>query len=101
MEILKADRMPIGKFRTHEKNFTQKEKQLIQDDVFYMFSDGYRDQFGGADNSKLGSRNFKKLLTDIHALPIAIQHQHLDDFFNKWKGDREQIDDILILGFKV
>ncbi len=96
---LKADRQPIG-FHIVEKNFTKKEINLQKNDTIYLFSDGYLSQFGGKDNDKLSSKRFKNLLLDISKNNINKQKYLLKNFFLDWKGDNEQLDDILIIGFK-
>lgn len=97
-EFIKADRMPIGKSLAEEKPFSMHERQLKKGDVFYMFSDGYRDQFGGLKDSKYSGKRFRELLISIHKQPINMQHEKLIAEFDNWKGDREQIDDILVVG---
>lgn len=71
---------------------------------FYIFSDGYADQFGGEDSGKAQKfmvSRFKKLLLDIHKLPMAEQCKILDDKLNEWKGNIKQTDDIMVIGFKL
>jgi serine phosphatase RsbU (regulator of sigma subunit) len=66
-----------------------------------MFSDGYADQFGGPDNKKFKYSALKALLTEIHLLPIQQQKQKLEETFLEWKGNHEQTDDVLIIGYRV
>ena len=66
-----------------------------------MFSDGYIDQFGGIDRKKFKSMNFKKLLLSVQKEGMDIQRQTLEQTYDQWKGDYEQIDDIIVLGVKV
>jgi serine phosphatase RsbU (regulator of sigma subunit) len=101
LNVMKADRMPIGKYHLKEKLFSKQEMQLLPGDILYLFTDGYRDQFGGVRNSKYGSKGFKKLLLDIHEKPMNHQHAILEEELSEWKGDKEQIDDILVLGIKM
>jgi len=68
----------------------------------YIFSDGFQDQFGGEDGRKYRSQNLMKLLHEIHTRPFAEQKEILHETYLQWKGENwEQIDDILIMGFKV
>jgi serine phosphatase RsbU (regulator of sigma subunit) len=67
----------------------------------YLFSDGYRDQFGGKDNAKFMSKRFSQLLFDIHKLPMDQQREKLDKTIEDWKGTRTQTDDILVMGIKL
>jgi serine phosphatase RsbU (regulator of sigma subunit) len=67
----------------------------------YLFSDGYRDQFGGEDNAKFMGKRFHELLLEIHKLPMEEQREVLDKTIEAWKGARAQTDDILVMGIKL
>ncbi len=69
-------------------------------DIFYMFSDGFADQFGGPEQKKFKYRRFKHLLMNIHELPARDQKQVLHQKHEEWKGKNDQTDDILVLGFQ-
>jgi serine phosphatase RsbU (regulator of sigma subunit)/Flp pilus assembly protein TadD len=97
----KADKMPIGISDKAESTFTNQEIQLEKNDTLYMFSDGYVDQFGGPDNSKFKSKPFKELLLSIQSESMAEQQQILDHTIESWKGNTEQIDDILVVGIRI
>lgn len=97
----KADRMPIGVSFNQDKPFTVHEIQLQKDDCIYIFSDGFIDQFGGENGKKFKSRNFKNLLIENHKKPMPEQKEILDNRLDEWRGQIEQIDDILVAGFKV
>lgn len=97
----KADKMPVAIHITDHRPFTNHLIDLKPDDVFYMFSDGFPDQFGGEEGRKFMSKRFRQLLLDIHHMPMDEQKellykQHLD-----WRGSIEQIDDIVVFGVKV
>ncbi len=96
----KADRMPVGIY-IRETPFTYQQVQLEKNDMLYIFTDGYVDQFGGKNNEKLKSKRFKDLLSSISLLPVEKQKQQIDDFLQTWQGNNEQIDDILIIGIRV
>jgi CheY-like chemotaxis protein len=98
---VKADRMPIGIHRRAKESFTNHVIDIQKDDVLYIFSDGYTDQFGGDDGRKFLPTNFKNLLFDIHQKPFAEQKQLLDNNFETWRGEHKQLDDILVIGFKI
>jgi hypothetical protein len=66
-----------------------------------MFSDGYRDQFGGPREKKFMLRPFKELLLRIHQLPFDEQHDELEKVLNDWKGYIPQTDDVIVVGFKM
>jgi ligand-binding sensor domain-containing protein/serine phosphatase RsbU (regulator of sigma subunit) len=97
---IKGDKMPAA---IHDKMdpFTKITVKVEPDDKFYMFSDGYEDQFGGPGHHKLMRKNFKKLLLQIHHLPMAEQKQILEKTIEEWRGDLPQVDDILVIGFSV
>lgn len=100
----KPDKQPIGKF-IHARPFNAQKIQLNKGERVYLFSDGYADQFGG-EEGKPGGKKFKysrlkKLLIDIHSLPIQKQKQELSAVLKQWKGDFEQVDDICIIGFSI
>jgi len=100
---IKADVNPIGGIQKEDKRIFN--KHIINIDTpttFYMFSDGYADQFGGEQGRKFMYSKFRELLLQIHAKPMDEQKQILDTTIENWKGGKhKQIDDILIIGFKV
>lgn len=97
----KADRMPIGLTDHIDKRFVLHEIDLKPNDCLYMFSDGYPDQFGGPNFKKFKKRTFVTLLEEINAMPMNKQKKRLLTVFNDWKGEQEQIDDVLVIGLKV
>ncbi|MDA3778686.1 MAG: response regulator [Bacteroidales bacterium] len=97
---IKGDRMPVSIHRNSDKSFTNHELDIYKDDCVYIFSDGFSDQIGGEKNRKFMSRNFKKLLLKIHDKPMEEQRQILDTTIEDWKGGFQQLDDILVVGFK-
>ncbi|MFC2086461.1 PP2C family protein-serine/threonine phosphatase, partial [Bacteroidota bacterium] len=98
---IKSDKMPLGIHFIEDEPFTNHEIKLKSNDLLYIFSDGYVDQFGGKDNRKLLARNFKKVLVQNCEKPLDEQKILLDEYLNEWKGDMKQIDDILIIGLKI
>ena len=82
-------------------SFTNHEIQLIKDDIFYLFSDGYIDQFGGENGRKFSSKAFRELLLSIHTKSMAEQRVILDENFDMWRGDLNQIDDVLVIGGRI
>jgi serine phosphatase RsbU (regulator of sigma subunit) len=97
----RGDKMPIGIAPTVEKSFTNKRLKIRREDIIYIFSDGYADQFGGVEEKKFRYGPFKDLLLKIHRQPMDKQKQLLEQKFLLWKGDLDQIDDILIIGLKI
>jgi len=94
-----ADKMPIGKGDKIE-NFRQQVIDIEEGDTIYLYTDGYTDQFGGGKGKKFKYKQMKALLQSICNQPLNEQKKILDDIITNWKGDLEQTDDILILGFK-
>jgi serine phosphatase RsbU (regulator of sigma subunit) len=97
---LLPDKQPIGRSE-HGQPFTDHTLMLEKGDVFYLFSDGYPDQFGGKDGKKLKKSGFKEVIMQMHSLPINEQISHMQSFFESWKGDREQVDDICVIGMRL
>jgi serine phosphatase RsbU (regulator of sigma subunit) len=97
---LKGDKQPIGA-HWEETPFRTTSVCLKEQDSFYLFSDGYIDQFGGVDRKKFKSMNFKKLLLSVQKESMDSQRQTLEQTYEQWRGHYEQIDDIIVLGVKV
>ncbi len=100
LQEYKADRMPIGIYHIEKESFTNHEINIKKGDAIYIFSDGYADQFGGPGQTKFKSGNLKKLLLEINEKPMEEQHQILDTRFMKWKGNLDQIDDVILIGIR-
>ena len=98
---IKADRMPIGIYIKEKESFTNHEIDIQKNDTFYIFSDGYSDQFGGPDGRKFKTKEFKKLLLSIHKKPLIEQKEILNKKIDNWKGDYDQLDDIIVLGIRL
>lgn len=71
------------------------------DDILYLFSDGYIEQFGGENDKRFTQRRFRKLLIDIHNKPMPKQKELLEKALAEWQGKTEQIDDILVMGVRM
>ncbi len=97
---IKADKMPIGIY-SESRPFASVNLQLVEGDTLYSFSDGYIDQFGGPLGKKYLIKRFKKLLVNIQHIPIAEQKAVLEHELNDWRGEGEQIDDIIVIGLQV
>lgn len=100
MEEIKADKQPIGEF-DHRKPFTNHRLQLEDGDTFYIFSDGYVDQFGGPKGKKLKYKALKELLVKNRDLSMPEQIHLIDLAFKAWQGNLEQLDDVCIIGVRV
>ncbi|MBK9391841.1 MAG: SpoIIE family protein phosphatase [Bacteroidetes bacterium] len=80
--------------------YTEHEIEVQDDDMIYLFSDGYVDQFGGKDNKKFMYRRLRYLLLTIHKFDIIDQKSILEENLRTWMGTNTQVDDIMIIGFK-
>lgn len=98
---IKADKMPISIHHFGCKPFTDHEVQLAAGDTIYLFSDGYIDQFGGPKYVKFRAKRFQEILIQINGDPMDIQKKILEDTIQKWRGNMEQIDDILVFGVRI
>ena len=94
---LKADRQPIGSSLVMEP-FTKREIQLQKGDTLYTFTDGYCDQFGGAQGKKFGKKSFRELLISIQEKSMSEQKQILNKAIDEWIGELDQLDDICVFG---
>jgi len=101
VEEIKATKYAIGGYTPDAQEFDEHNIQLKKGDTFYLFTDGFADQFGGRNRKKLMTKKFKEILISIQNLPMAEQHKHLDTFIDDWRGDTEQVDDILVIGARV
>ena len=100
--LYRGDRYPIGMTSMVErKNFTNQAVDIQPGDMLYMCSDGYADQFGSPEIKKYKSANVKKLLSEIWNLPVNEQKERLEKEILEWKGDLDQVDDILFVGTKI
>ncbi len=101
LEKFKADIMPIGYYVREQSRFTTRKIELQKGDKFYMFSDGFVDQFGGKNGHKFMMKNFRKLLLSIHQKEMKEQGKILQETIDKYRGSQIQVDDILVMGFHV
>ena len=98
---LKPDKFFIWDEVVNQKAFTLQTMQLHENDKIYLFTDGFSDQFGGHEDKKFSRRRLKKLLLDIYSLPMESQKDIMNMTLKSWKGQNEQVDDIMVLGFRV
>jgi transcriptional regulator with GAF, ATPase, and Fis domain len=100
VQVIRADKNSAGGIqREAERFFTKHDIQLADAPTyFYIFSDGYQDQFGGG--RKYGLPRMKEFFASIHTLPMEMQRERLKQEWEDWRGSENQIDDILIIGFK-
>jgi serine phosphatase RsbU (regulator of sigma subunit) len=99
---IRGSRFSVGLEDEVEQEQTFENKQIIlnEDDVIYLFTDGYADQFGGPEGKKFKYRRFRHLLLTIHQYPMSDQQRLVEERINLWKGGMEQVDDMLVIGFR-
>jgi len=98
--IIKGDRFSLGGTLVKNKIFNTREYDLSKGDLVYMFSDGYADQFGGPNKRKMKVLGLNKLLDKVSQLEISQQGKEVESFFESWKGNVSQMDDVLLIGFQ-
>lgn len=103
-EMIKANKFPIGGLEMEnevKRTFTNHTINVEKGDIIYIFSDGYADQFGGPKGKKYMVGSMQKFVTEITKKPIKEQERLLLKNFLDWKGSLEQIDDVLVIGFRI
>jgi serine phosphatase RsbU (regulator of sigma subunit) len=102
LSVLKPTRISLGGFNNKQaKSFASTEFKALPGDCYYMFSDGYPDQFGGQKRKKYMTRRFYNLIRDVHHLPMDKQKERLLQAHLEWKGSEEQVDDISVVGIRI
>ncbi len=97
--VFHPDKVPVGGLQMFERqNFTCQQIALQPGDRIYMFTDGYADQFGGEKGKKLMTRNLKEMLLHSSKMTMKEQSDYLKSQFQYWKGNCEQVDDVLMIG---
>ncbi len=98
--IIRPDRMPVGVY-VKERSFTNHTISLQTNDILYLFSDGFSDQFGGKNHEKFKTTRFKKLLLEISTETMKRQKEILFERFEEWRKGVKQLDDVLVIGVKI
>lgn len=97
---IKGDKINVGQ-NSEGVVFTKHTHLLDPSDIVYLFSDGYADQFGGPENKKFMYRRLRHLLVTISKFPMDDQHRILEDTIVSWMSDTDQIDDMMVMGFRL
>jgi serine phosphatase RsbU (regulator of sigma subunit) len=97
----KADKMTIGIAPLKELSFTNNCIDTLPGDSFYLFTDGFSDQFGELTDKKFKHKHFKRIIESVEGLPMAEQKVRIQCAFDEWKGNVQQIDDVLVFGFQL
>jgi serine phosphatase RsbU (regulator of sigma subunit) len=100
IDEFKPDKQPVG-FHSVYKPFTLQSTDLAKGDIVYSFTDGFADQFGGPKGKKFKYKQLEETLLANNHLPMQEQKNSLDKAFDSWKGDLEQVDDVLIIGIRI
>ena len=101
IEEVKSTKVAIGGFTDNDQHFENHTIECNAGDTLYMFSDGYADQFGGNQNKKLTTKKLKNLLLSFQNETMEYQHSILKSFILEWRGENEQIDDVLVIGIRI
>jgi serine phosphatase RsbU (regulator of sigma subunit) len=101
IKTLIADEMPVGKYFNDTTPFSVQSADLQPGDRIYLFTDGYKDQFGGERDKKFGMKSFSKLLVESGNLSTEKQLETIENTFDTWKNGYEQIDDVLVIGVEI
>jgi serine phosphatase RsbU (regulator of sigma subunit) len=101
IEEIKPTKIAIGGFTDDNESFEVHNVNLNKGDTFYLFSDGYADQFGGPEGKKLTTKKFRELMLFLQNKTMPEQEKELNTYIENWKGSKEQLDDILIIGVRV
>ena len=100
--VYRPDKFPIGGLQIeHQEKFNNHEIPLQKNDTIYLFSDGFADQFGGDRGKKMMVKRFKNMVLSIQDKSMQEQGQYLNQFFEQWKRENEQVDDVLVIGIRV
>jgi serine phosphatase RsbU (regulator of sigma subunit) len=97
----KADKMTIGVAPLKESPFSNQIVDVVKGDSFYLFSDGFSDQFGEETDKKFKHKEFKNFISTLSGFPMNQQRNKLECLFTGWKGKSQQIDDVLVFGFQL
>ena len=100
LKELKGDKQPIG-IHWEENDFNNQVVQLKEKDTVYVFSDGFVDQYGGEKGKKFKAQKFKELLLSIQQESMTRQKMLIEEAFESWRGNREQIDDVCVVGIRI
>ena len=100
IEEIKGTKRAIGGLTPDDQVFEQHEVLCASGDRIYLFSDGYVDTFGGPNNKKLTNKRLRELILTNRNRSFEEQKRVLHQFVNEWKGELEQVDDILVIGLE-
>lgn len=97
---INGNKIPMSLF-DRDKDFETQTINYQKNDMIYMFSDGYKDQFGGEEDKKFGKKKFKRLIKGISSKNVDVQKGRLEHVFRHWKRNEDQVDDVTVLGIRL
>lgn len=101
LHAIQPNKLPIGGLQIiRNEKFKPHLIKLQKNDTVYLFTDGYADQFGEKTQRKIMTKKFKEILLSIQSLSMTEQEKHLRNYFMEWKGNLEQVDDVLVSGIR-
>jgi sigma-B regulation protein RsbU (phosphoserine phosphatase) len=99
---IKGGNSPLGSFTFYtKKEYLPHSISILPNDKFYIFSDGFKDQFSETDTKKYGSKRFKELIINVGKLPMFIQREKIEEEWLRWKGNVQQTDDVMVIGLQL
>ncbi len=102
LQIINGNSYPIGGWQIEKTRLFYEQKFILPENtMIYLGSDGLKDQFGGEKEKRLTRKGLKNLLKKIHHLPLDIQKELLEEYFQLWRGSLPQTDDICIIGLRL
>jgi serine phosphatase RsbU (regulator of sigma subunit) len=101
IQEIKASKFSLGGMRSGEKIFNEVKMNYTENDTLYLFTDGYADQFGGEKSKKFTSKRMRELVLEACKLPMVQQKQKIASTISEWRGNLEQVDDMLVMGIKL
>lgn len=101
IEEIKPDKLAIASFEPTTKSYTLHTRSLQSGDVVFATTDGFPDQFGGEQGKKFMRKRLRELFVEVAALPASEQEAKLADTFDAWKGQEQQVDDVLVIAVRV
>jgi len=100
MVEIKGNNMPLGPY-WDDKEFTLRQVEYQSGDILYLFTDGYKNQFGEKIDKKFGKKRFKNLIRNIRDKELSEQKKTLEENFLQWKGKKEQVDDLTVMAVRL
>ncbi|HWY11974.1 MAG TPA: PAS domain S-box protein [Bacteroidia bacterium] len=102
LNVTKGNKYGVGGIQVEStREYTSHEISYNQGDSIYMFTDGFGDQFGGENGRKMMTSNLLKMITSRHSLDMSEQEKVYHNYFEDWRGNQEQTDDVLMIGIKL